>query len=389
MMNLDQRKGINRKYALWITIPFLLIISVIPITQAFIDIKIDEEDKPIAFSLFDKAPTEKNLRSYEKQLEETSYVEQKIRPFFQYLRYVLMGGLGEKAASGKKDWLFYQPGIRYLRMPDIREDKTKNDPLATIVDFRDQLQKKNIELLVMPIPGKASIHPEYLIGSSYRGLNVNQYTKRFIDELLKKGIATLDLTSRFKTYLAHQPKERLYLKTDTHWNGKGIKLAAQLVANTIKKKSWYRPGDQALYISQSLHLKRFGDIPLMTKIPKSQKLFKKEDLIVTQIFDTKKELYQDAEEAKDAPILIVGDSFMRIFQTDEPESAGFIANLAHQLNLPLQSIVNDGGASTLARQALARDIEILKHKKLVIYAFAERDLRFGLKGWQKIDLKLN
>ena len=36
---------------------------------------------------------------------------------------------------------------------------------------------------------------------------------------------------------------------------------------------------------------------------------------------------------------------------DEPGAAGFIAHLARELGQPLTSIVNDGGASTLVRQA--------------------------------------
>ena len=61
------------------------------------------------------------------------------------------------------------------------------------------------------------------------------------------------------------------------------------------------------------------------------------------------------------------------------ETAGLIANLAFELHAPLSSVVNDGGASTLVRQELARNLEILKGKRLVIWAFAERDLRFGMK----------
>ena len=82
-----------------------------------------------------------------------------------------------------------------------------------------------------------------------------------------------------------------------------------------------------------------------------------------------------------------GGSFSRIYQSDEPEAAGWIANLAYELQTPLTTIVNDGGASTLVRQELARNLELLKDKRLVIWTFAERDLRFGMQGWQKIALE--
>ena len=82
----------------------------------------------------------------------------------------------------------------------------------------------------------------------------------------------------------------------------------------------------------------------------------------------------------------MGDSFARIYQTDEPGSAGLAAHLAHQLAMPLTTIVNDGGASTLVRQQLVRQSELLEGKKLVIWEFVERDLRFGLEGWQEVTL---
>ena len=93
--------------------------------------------------------------------------------------------------------------------------------------------------------------------------------------------------------------------------------------------------------------------------------------------------YQDDPQS---PILLLGDSFSKVFQTDAPYSAGLIANLAYELQMPLASIVNDGGASTLVRQQLARRLDLLKNKRLVIWEFVERDIRFGLRGWQPVAL---
>jgi hypothetical protein len=82
----------------------------------------------------------------------------------------------------------------------------------------------------------------------------------------------------------------------------------------------------------------------------------------------------------------LGDSFARIFEQDEPGQAGLIAHLAALLQQHLAAIVNDGGASTLVRQQLARQPELLKGKKLVIWEFVERDICQATEGWQQIDL---
>jgi hypothetical protein len=96
-------------------------------------------------------------------------------------------------------------------------------------------------------------------------------------------------------------------------------------------------------------------------------------------------LYKD--EFHSSRILLLGDRFSRIYQTDEPRSAGLIAHLACELSQPVASIVNDGGASTLVRQSLARRANLLKGKKLVVWEIIERDFRFGAEGWKDVPLE--
>jgi hypothetical protein len=92
------------------------------------------------------------------------------------------------------------------------------------------------------------------------------------------------------------------------------------------------------------------------------------------------------ESDPEAQILLLGDSFARIYEHDEPGSAGLIAHLARELKQPLTAIVNDGGASTLVRQELYRKPAALRNKRVVIWEFIERDICFGLEGWQDVPL---
>ena len=90
------------------------------------------------------------------------------------------------------------------------------------------------------------------------------------------------------------------------------------------------------------------------------------------------------DDFRNSEILILGDSFSRIYQTDSPVNAGWIAHFAKNVNRPVASIVSDGGASTLVREKLARKAGVLKGKKLLIWEFVERDLRFGAEGWKDV-----
>ena len=112
-----------------------------------------------------------------------------------------------------------------------------------------------------------------------------------------------------------------------------------------------------------------------------------------------------------ATVLVLGDSFSRIYQYAEPQSlgelaagatnsvpvqtgtkrllpgsAGFVSHLALQLRAPVDAIVSDGGAATDVRRKLSTDPEILEGKKVVVWEFVERDIALGAQGWEPVEL---
>ena len=129
---------------------------------------------------------------------------------------------------------------------------------------------------------------------------------------------------------------------------------------------------------------RIGDILRMLKVPALERRSPAETVLCQQVVHRSDgTAYRDDDASE---VLVLGDSFSRIFETDEPGSAGFIAHLAKELRRPVSSLVNDGGASTLVRQELARRPALLAKKKVVIWEFVERDIRLGTDGWQIVRL---
>src|SRR5437762_9982012 len=45
----------------------------------------------------------------------------------------------------------------------FRSKPESADPIPAIVDFREQLKKRGIDLLLMPVPPKAAIYPEKIL----------------------------------------------------------------------------------------------------------------------------------------------------------------------------------------------------------------------------------
>lgn len=369
-------------------------IFAVPLSQAVIDVTAGGEPRPFFLTLFTRSPSERNLRDFEDKLEQSSYYEQKVRPLFQLGRYHLLRELGEKALAGNQPgWYFFTPGMRYLVEPFYRDlvEPPKDDPVAVIQDLARQLGTRGIELLVMPVPGKASVHPERLVRGVAPGPGLDANTRRVLGELRRRGVAVIDLYRVLLEARAREPKRALYMKGDTHWTGEGARIAARAVADWIEQRPWYSVlSREKRYLRKTVRISRRGDVPRMTQIPHQERLFSAETVTCHRVLfaagEQKGEPYEEPESVAGALVLVLGDSFSRVFETDEPGAAGWISNLAFELQQPVASIVNDGGASTLVRQQLAQDLGALAGKKLVVWSFVERDLRFGLQGWQPIAL---
>lgn len=179
------------------------------------------------------------------------------------------------------------------------------------------------------------------------------------------------------------PEKPAYLKQDSHWSPTGMELAAHAVADHILARGWLGPGAVG-YGSRSVEVKRLGDVVRMTRSPTIEASIPPESITCNQIVrDGSADLYHDDPGSE---VLVLGDSFLRIYERDEPGQAGFVAHLAQALRRPMASIVHDGGASTLVRQELFRRPQLLARTKVVVWEFVERDLRLGTEGWKHVPL---
>lgn len=353
-------------------------------------LEVSRGQRPQSADVFLKKPTAANLRAYEKNLEEASWFAEKVRPTVQYARFMLLDDAGPKTILGREGWLFYRPGVRYLIEPwppKTVSGEGQGDPLPAILDFRDQLRARGIGLLVVPVPGKASVYPEMLTQRvPAPGQPLAGHTRKIIAQLEEAGVAVVDLFKVFdRAKRGEEPggKTKYYLPQDTHWSPEGMRLAAEATARKLLELGLVERG-QVQYDLKPVAVKRRGDIVRMMQAPRIERCFPAETIDCTQVVHRQSgEVYRDDP---DSQILVLGDSFLRIYEQDAPGSGGMIAHLARELGFPLASLVNDGGASTLVRQALARKPALLANKRVVVWEFIERDIRFGMEGWPRVPL---
>jgi hypothetical protein len=374
------------KHVFLITVFMLTLLSVGVIQFAT---ELSEGQQPQLAELFQEVPTKNNLRIFENDLKKSCWLADKFRPSVQYAQFLLLAGMGDKALMGRSGWLFYKPAVQYL-IESLPVDSVSGpaDVLSAIISFRDQLARRSIKLLVVPAPNKASIYPEMLTRQAEGSKQpVNPKTIDILSKLRESGVEIVDLFRLFAETRKSLPpgdNTRYYLAQDSHWSPDGMRLAARAVAKRILGLGWTEKGN-VKYSLKPVTIERHGDVLKMIRVPKIESSFEPETLKCEQVVnaDTGR-LYQDDPNSS---VLIMGDSFLRIYSRDEPGSAGFIEHLACELGLPLTSVVNDGGASTLVRQELSRKPALLRNKKLVVWEFVERDIRFGTEGWQQVQLQ--
>jgi hypothetical protein len=375
-----------RGSALFMTLSFLAILAVPEAVQVTTEVR--RGDRPQVLSVFDQAPTPRNLRSYERSMENASRVVKMLRPWVQYAQFTLLEDAGRNALIGRDGWVFYRPGVAYCceRTEPGSSPASRSGPLPAIVAFRDELQLRNIRLVVVPAPNKESVYPEKLTRSAESVQAVLcPSTRSLLEGLRAARIETVDLFDLFSTAKsARGPQaDPLYMAQDSHWSPAGLSLASRTVASRLLDAGWVRRGD-IRYEERSKPGERIGDLLRMFHVPQIEAHYSPEKVPAVQVVrQVDGELYKDDPKSE---ILLLGDSFLRIFELEEPGAAGFAAHLAKELQQPVASIASDGGASTQVRQQLYRRPELLANKKVVIWEFVERDIRDGAEGWQNVPL---
>jgi len=365
---------------------FIIVLLSVGVTQVLVELS--EGERPQLTELVSQLPTKDNLRMFEDDLEKNCRLAGRLRPYIQYVQFLILRDAGDKALMGRSGWFFYKPAVQYLIEPlPVDSQHSKEDVLSAIISFRDQLAQRGIRLLVVPVPNKASIYPEMLTFRADRVERpVNPKTIEIISKLRESGVEIVDLFRVFaeaREGLSTGDSTRYYLSQDSHWSPEGLRLAAQAVAGRILDLGWAEKGKVKYSLDPTI-VRRRGDVLKMMRASRIENMFEPERLSCTRVVNVATgQLYEDDPNSE---VLVMGDSFLRIYSGDEPGSGGFIEHVAFELGFPLTSIVNDGGASTLVRQELSRKPTLLRNKKLVIWEFIERDIRFGTEGWQEVIL---
>ncbi len=347
------------------------------------------------------APQADDIKDFEKGMEKGSIISRWLLPHVQDVLTGALGAGNEQAYPGRPGWLFYRPDVEYAIGPPFldpnqiakrsQNSKIHAAPIPAIVDFRDQLKARGIDLVILPVPVKPVIDGEMLSANAKAGEALqNPSFSEFAQRLDKAGVRIFDPTWQLMQ-LKVQELDRngngssLYLQTDTHWRPETMEFVADHLARFLSLSGG--SGENNLLAARNISA--LGDTALMLKLPADQTVYQPQSVTIHQVNIGN----APWRATPTADTLLLGDSFSNIFSLEGMgwgESAGFAEHLSRALGKPIDVILRNSDASFATREILSRELarghDRLAGKKLVIWELASRELSSG--NWKLIPMKL-
>lgn len=346
---------------------------------------------------------ESMMDELENGLENTSALRAATLPTLQWLLTGWCGVGNEQVYVGYRGWLFYRPGVDYMTGPPLL-DRPEADPRPALLDFHQQLQRRGIELLILPVPSKAMVRPERLAPlydgrdddappshktRSHPARLHNPSFSELQSTLESAGTRVFDPGETLSRY-EEQSGENAYLRTDSHWTPGGIDAVAHELATRIRGLDLPFEGPTQSWRRYSGEHRARGDLVRMLFEPPGtlelfpwwKKLYPKESVRLERL--------RGWAVDQQAEILLLGDSFTNVFSVSDASLPwGTGAGLAEQLSFHLErgvdqiAINNESATGVRQRLALA-GASRLAGKKLVVYQIAVREFAVG--DWRRVEL---
>jgi alginate O-acetyltransferase complex protein AlgJ len=346
------------------------------------------------------------IDKYEKDLKAESLLTLFVLPPTQdFLVYA--GSGNEKGYVGRQGWLFYRPGIDYCTGPGFLDPRQMTrragsgtqwrpapqpDPRAAIRQFHRQLAQRDIRLVLMPTPDKATIHPENF-SARYEGRRMSVHNpsyRQFLDEIEAEGVLVCDVTDALIQF-RDRSGSAVYLATDTHWRPEAMELAAGELARLIEEKVVLGATAVDRYRRKAgKNVENLGDVAMMLKLRENQSVFDEETVTIRPVTDAAGEPWRPDPAPE---VLLLGDSFVNIYSLEMMNwgsAAGLAEQLSFALNRPVDTILRNDDGAYVTREVLSRELaqgeDRLAGKKVVIWQFAARELAVG--DWRLLDMTL-
>jgi hypothetical protein len=338
------------------------------------------------------------LLALEDRMGRDSALSAALRPRAQWHLFHDLGYGNSQVVVGRDGFLDFQVAFEHLTGPpflaprDLARRRAaaaaraplEPDPRPGVLRLSRDLARRGIRLLFFPVPVKSEIHPEPLLrGGGLPAPKIgNPSTRDLLTDLEAAGVATYDAAEELRA--AALAGETVYFKTDTHWNPRGMEIAARGLARTLRERGLVEERPPAGLETRRLAFEFQGDLAkllglgtLDVRVPREKPSLRGVTGIGGAPFGSVR---------PEGDVLLLGDSYSVVFSFDDQAAfAGFPAQLAYELDRPVKKVAK-AAANTLDHRVrwLRDDPSLLDGVHTVVYEVTARAL--SVNDWTPVPL---
>lgn len=334
------------------------------------------------------------IAGLEDRLGRESALSAALRPAAQTLLVRHLDYGNSQVVVGRRGWLYFRTEFDYLtghpflaphelarrRTLGARYAVPEPDPLPGLLQLHDELAERGIQLVFFPVPVKAQVHPEGLV--RFGGLPADDGAANPIEnasfpELVRRldaaGVPVFDALPAMRR--AALAGDDLYLATDTHWNARGMRVAAAALAQFLSERAALPALPPAGLRRRSFAHELEGDLTRLLGAGLGGALFPNEHLELDEIVGLGDAPYSVAATAA-SDLLLLGDSYSLVFSAlPEGGAASFAEQLAFALDRPVRRSARVATNNLADRvQWLRDDPTLLDGARVVVYEVTARAL---------------
>lgn len=276
-------------------------------------------------------------------------------------RYLTLDTGRDGIVVGNDGWFFTKEEFE----TSLDADQSLQYTFDKISEFKLELENRNIELVIVPLPAKSDIYTEKLATFQHASAVSDRYIA-FFDGLRDLGVVTI---SSREALLEAKNELPVFLKSDTHWSPFGAGKVAKEVAMSLPLEDYgIEPGEFELDSSGKASF--WGDLttyitsedlaPLIGLNKENTELFVAE----TQSEELVSDLFGDDARHD---VVLVGTSY------SANENWSFVEQLKAELSVDVLNLSEEGkGPATPMLNYINGDLIDEYETKIVIWEFPVR-----------------
>jgi alginate O-acetyltransferase complex protein AlgJ len=295
-------------------------------------------------------------------LQKANPLENPLVTFDRVSSYLVTGDLGARVQRGCDNWLFLTDELAL----DSGRLANLTRRLTIVRSVAAYLQSRRIALVVVLVPDKSRVQAAQLCGIDRPTLLANRLAD-FEAQLRQAGIAVVDVLQAMNAVGGE-----LYYRTDTHWNERGAKAAADAIAAALRQAGLAPTQKAEFKISTDPMQERVGDLIRLAGLDRVAWPFRPhgDEEAATVIKQSAAESVGILDETPPPELAVIGTSFSR--------RANFVPFLALALTAPVDNRALDGGGVVNAAiDYFAKPDFINSPPRAIVWEIPERMLEKG------------